>query len=96
MRINIYEFTFYRAEESNLTINIGQMKTAEQVRNEFEQAGKSMTAWAKEHGYPFYLVQQVMSGRARGVRGKSHEIAVLLELKDGFIPQNDTLKETLP
>ncbi|MBC7751550.1 MAG: DNA-binding protein [Candidatus Saccharibacteria bacterium] len=63
------------------------MKTVEQVRKEFEYNGQSMTRWAQEHGYRVHLVQQVLSGRSRFLRGKSHEIAVLLSLKDGCIKE---------
>lgn len=68
------------------------MKTVAQVRKDFERAGQSMTGWAQTHGYPVYLVQQVLSGRSRCLRGKSHEIAVLLDLKDGYIQQQGELK----
>lgn len=61
------------------------MKTLEEVRKEFERAGKSISGWATAHGYPAYLVQQVLSGRSRCLRGKSHEIAVLLGVKEGYI-----------
>lgn len=61
------------------------MKTIEQVRSEFHLAGRSISKWAATHGYPAYLVQQVLSGRSRCLRGQSHEIAVLLQLKDGYI-----------
>ena len=61
------------------------MKTAEQVRAEFNRAGQSITQWAAAHGYPAYLVQQVLSGRSRCLRGQSHAIAVLLDLKEGYI-----------
>lgn len=64
------------------------MKTVEQVRTEFNRAGQSITQWATAHGYPAYLVQQVLSGRARCLRGRSHEIAVLLHLKEGYIMRN--------
>ena len=64
------------------------MKTVEQVREEFYRAGCSITHWATAHGYPAYLVQQVLSGRSRCLRGRSHEIAVLLQLKEGTIMQN--------
>lgn len=69
------------------------MKTTQQVRQEFERAGQSLTSWAKEHGYPTYIVQQVLSGKTRCLRGKSHEIAVLLELKDGYIRQKSPVRE---
>lgn len=68
------------------------MKTVIQVRHEFERAGRSMTEWAQAHGYPVYLVQQVLSGRSRCLRGKSHEIAVLLDLKDGYIEEQKEQK----
>ncbi len=61
------------------------MKTLEEVRDEFYRAGQSITQWADTHGYPMHLVQQVLSGRSRCLRGKGHEIAVLLKLKDGYI-----------
>jgi gp16 family phage-associated protein len=72
------------------------MKTLEQVRAEFHRAGRSITDWAATHGYPVYLVQQVLSGRSRCLRGKSHEIAVLLELKDGYIVPNAKDEEAMP
>ncbi|WP_332854847.1 DNA-binding protein [Duganella sp. S19_KUP01_CR8] len=68
------------------------MKTVEEVRKEFDRAGQSITGWALNNGYPVYLVQQVLSGRARCLRGKSHEIAVLLDLKDGYIQQRKDLE----
>jgi gp16 family phage-associated protein len=72
------------------------MKTAEQVRAEFHRAGQSITQWATAHGYPAYLVQQVLSGRARCLRGRSHEIAVLLQLKDGYIMPEPENAEEMP
>lgn len=69
------------------------IKTADEVRAEFRRAGQSITEWATTHGYPAYLVQQVLSGRARGLRGKSHEIAVLLRLKDGYISAKTDAQE---
>ena len=68
------------------------MKTIDDVRKEFERAGQSMTDWAQTYGYPVYLVQQVLSGRSRCLRGKSHEIAVLLGLKDGYIQSKEEPK----
>ena len=68
------------------------MRTIEEVRKEFERAGQSMTRWAQTYGYPVYLVQQVLSGRSRCLRGKSHEIAVLLGLKDGYIQSTEEPK----
>jgi len=61
-----------------------RVKTTKQVRDEFNRTGKSITDWAREHGYKDSLVFEVLRGR-KCLRGKSHEIAVLLGLKDGEI-----------
>lgn len=63
------------------------MKTIDQVKQELARGGQSVSEWAMNHGYPAYLVQNVLSGRSRALRGKSHEIAVLLQIKDGYIRQ---------
>ena len=61
------------------------VKTPEEVRAQFERIGKTLTEWAREHGYKKSLVFQVLYGRFKCKRGKSHEVAVLLGLKDGEI-----------
>jgi len=60
------------------------VKTPEQVRAEFNRIGKPFTEWARDHGYKHNLVYEVLRGRVCR-RGKSHEIAVLLGLKEGEI-----------
>lgn len=62
-----------------------QTKTPEQVKAEFERAGISIAEWARAHGFDRMTVYGVLSGRHRGSRGKTHEIAVALGLKDGVI-----------
>ena len=61
------------------------VKTAEQVREEFNRVGMPIAGWAREHGFKPNLVIEVLRGRILCKRGKSHEIAVLLGLKDGQI-----------
>lgn len=57
----------------------------EQKRQEFVRSGVSIRQWALAHGYPVQLVYQVLAGRKRCLRGKSHAIAVRLGLKPGVI-----------
>lgn len=57
----------------------------EEKRQEFARQGVSIRQWALAHGYPVQLVYQVLAGRKRCVRGKSHAIAVQLGLKPGVI-----------
>jgi len=61
------------------------MKTIEQVKSEFKQRGETVPAWAKRHGFKVNAVRNVIYGRAKGNWGISHNIAVLLGLKDGVI-----------
>lgn len=59
------------------------MKTTEQVRSEFNRLGRTISDWSRQHGFNRSLVYAVLEGRAKGNRGKSHTIAVLLGLKHG-------------
>lgn len=62
-----------------------KVKTEAQVREEFRRSGRTFTSWAREHGYTQSLVLGVLRGRIFAKYGKSHEVAVLLGLKDGTI-----------
>lgn len=62
-----------------------QVKTREQVREELDREGKSIRAWAREHGIPDRTVYEVLAGRKKGRRGDAHRAAVLLGIKDGVI-----------
>ncbi|HGE8345563.1 DNA-binding protein [Serratia ureilytica] len=55
--------------------------TPEQVKNRFRSQGRTVTDWAKEHGYSRNLVYQVLNGQSKANYGKAHEIAVKLGLK---------------
>ncbi|QIL19762.1 DNA-binding protein [Thermomonas sp. HDW16] len=57
----------------------------EEARQEFARHGVSIRQWAHIHGFPAQLVYQVLAGRKRCLRGKSHAIAVRLGLKPGVI-----------
>ncbi len=61
------------------------VKTPDQVRDEFLRSGLSVSEWARAHGFKENLVFEVLAGRAKARRGKSHRIAVLLGLKEGEI-----------
>lgn len=45
--------------------------------------GKTVTAWAKENGYPVQAVRSVIYGHNKGHYGQAHKIAVALGLKPG-------------
>jgi len=61
------------------------MKTKEQIKEEFNKAGDTLNRWAIDNGYLPSLVYRVLSSESIPKRGKSHEIAVKLGLKDGTI-----------
>ncbi|MEJ5211771.1 MAG: DNA-binding protein [Burkholderiales bacterium] len=53
----------------------------EQIR----RRGKTVRAWAQEHGLSERVVWEVLGGRKKGLWGQSHKAAVLLGLKDGVL-----------
>ena len=60
-------------------------KTAAEVRGEFMRTGTSVSEWARANGFHPNLVFEVLEGRVKARRGKSHRIAVLLGMKDGEV-----------
>lgn len=62
-----------------------KVKTPAQVRSEFDRKGTTVSEWAREHGFGPSLVFEVLEGRVKARRGKGHNIAVLLGMKDGEI-----------
>ncbi|MBA4252201.1 MAG: hypothetical protein C0442_10840 [Chlorobiaceae bacterium] len=52
-----------------------------QVKEVFRQNGVCIAEWAREKGFPANLVYDILSGRKRCLRGKSHQIAVELGIK---------------
>ncbi len=61
------------------------LRNIAEIRLEFARRGLSISGWARLHGYSAQLVYGVLTGRNRGLRGQSHEIAVRLGLKHGLI-----------
>ncbi|MDV2470010.1 DNA-binding protein [Acinetobacter chinensis] len=74
------------------------MRTSQEVRSELQKRGLSIADWARQNGFTPKLVHQVLNSNKIPVRGKSHQIAVKLGLKDGIIEPDFTfarIKETL-
>lgn len=74
------------------------MRTSQEVRSELQKRGLSIADWARQNGFTPELVHQVLNSNKIPVRGKSHQIAVKLGLKDGIIEPDFTfekMKETL-
>ncbi|EPK0673279.1 TPA: DNA-binding protein, partial [Acinetobacter baumannii] len=68
-----------------------------EVRSELQKRGLSIADWARQNGFTPELVHQVLNSNKIPVRGKSHQIAVKLGLKDGIIEPDFTfekMKET--
>lgn len=66
------------------------MRTPNEVKQELLQRGLSIANWARQNGFSPELVHQVLNAKKLPIRGKSHEIAVKLGLKDGVIEPNFT------
>ena len=61
------------------------IKTRAEARAEFRRIGKSIAAWAREHGVHRQTVYSVLEGKKKCERGDAHKVAVLLGIKDGVI-----------
>jgi gp16 family phage-associated protein len=62
-----------------------RLRSLKEVRAAFNREGKSVTGWAREHGFTPALVFMVLGGKRPCLRGQSHRIAVKLGIKDGVI-----------
>ena len=56
-------------------------RTGAEVKAIFAAHGQSIAGWARSNGYRPSDVYQVLDGRAKGRRGRSHEIAAKLGMK---------------
>ena len=61
------------------------MKTRnrDEVKADFRRRGVTVAQWARQHGYGYQQVLDVLRGRTRGNYGEAHNIAVALGIKDG-------------
>jgi len=64
------------------------LRTAAQVREELKSKGVSITQWAIANQFSPNLVFEVLGGRKKCIRGKAHDIAVKLGMKDGQVCTN--------
>ena len=61
------------------------LKTIEQVRADFKDAGISVSEWALANGFHRMTVVGLLRGSHQGLRGDSHRCAVALGLKHGVV-----------
>lgn len=74
------------------------MRTPDEVKENLQIRGLSIAEWARENGFSPKQVYQALNAKHKPTRGKSHQIAVKLGLKDGIIEPDFTfkkIKETL-
>lgn len=62
-----------------------KLRTPEEARAWLEHQGISIAQWSREHNVHHALVREILSGRKKCRFGASHNIAVLLGMKDGVI-----------
>lgn len=61
------------------------LRTAAEARAWLEYQGITIAQWARENKKNHGLVREVLAGRKKCFRGESHNIAVLLGMKDGVL-----------
>ena len=60
-------------------------RTPEEARAWLDYQGITVAQWARENKKNDSLVREVLAGRKKCFRGESHNIAVLLGMKDGVL-----------
>lgn len=63
-----------------------QLLTPAQAQACLIRQGKSVAAFAREHGLSRHTVYEVLSGKKKGRYGEAHRAAVLLGIKEGDFP----------
>lgn len=53
-----------------------------EIKASFKEHGVSISAWAQAHAFDPRLVYAVLAGKNQSTRGKSHQIALELGLKE--------------
>ena len=64
-----------------------KLRTIDEVRQDFSRKGISIANWAKDNDFSPRDVYDVLNRRTKGAYGISHDIAVLLGIKDGEVCQ---------
>jgi gp16 family phage-associated protein len=72
------------------------IRSAAQAKAWLDQQGKSVQEFARENNIDPATTYQVLSGRKKGRRGEAHKVAVLLGMKIGVIPEQDTPQASSP
>ncbi|NDV20858.1 hypothetical protein GO013_15715 [Pseudodesulfovibrio sp. JC047] len=65
--------------------NSSRLLTPKEARAKLEEQGLSIARWSKSNGLNPNTVSDLLNGRKKGIRGESHNAAVLLGLKHGKI-----------
>lgn len=67
------------------TLGIKKLRTPAEARAWLQFQGITIAQWAREHNKHDSLVREVLAGNKKCHRGESHNIAVLLGIKDGVL-----------
>lgn len=66
-----------------------QLKTREEVLEDFARKGISIAKWAKDHGLHPAVVHGVLKNKRQARIGQSHKAAVMLGIKEGEIVEDE-------
>lgn len=56
--------------------------TPSDLRKTLDKRGLTLASYAEERGVAYHLAVQLLNGQTKGKRGKSHDAAVALGLKE--------------
>ncbi|WP_218241538.1 DNA-binding protein [Comamonas fluminis] len=62
-----------------------KLRTAAEARAWLDYQGITIAQWARDHKKSDSLVREILAGKKKCHRGESHNIAVLLGMKEGVV-----------
>lgn len=71
-----------------MTTTSRPLLTPDEARAKLDELGLSIAKWAVQNGLNPNTVSDLLNGRKKGVRGESHNAAVLLGLKRGKVSRD--------
>jgi len=72
---------------------VHEQERRELIKQAFEARGLSVAEWSRARGYNAPLVYAVLAGRVHARRGKAHQIAVALGIKQTPEPAVEWLEK---
>jgi gp16 family phage-associated protein len=67
--------------KAGVTTNVGQSGSPEAAKQALQARGVTLKEFARQHGFKYRMVSDVIRGVNKGLYGEGHQVAVKLGIK---------------